>query len=100
MGLKDRLKDNYVTGIVLALVILPATYFSAEGLRSMVVKYKADPYLFPPPAVQLVSLLVSIIFFRILMINLEKEKIAKGYFFIVAIAVFAYFFIYQKLRNN
>ena len=45
MGFKDKLKDNYITGVILAFVILPITYFGAEGIRSVVVKYKADPYL-------------------------------------------------------
>ena len=34
------------------------------------------------------------------MVNFEKEKIGKGYFFIVALAVFTYFFFYQKMRNS
>lgn len=100
MGLKDKLKDSYITGVLFALLILPASYFFANGIRSLVVKYKADPYLYPPPAAQLVSLLFSIIIFRIIMINLQKEKIGKGYLFVLALAVFSYFFIYQKLRNQ
>lgn len=100
MAFKDKLKDNYITGVILAFVILPITYFGAEGIRSVVVKYKADPYLYPPPAAQLISLLFSIIVFRIVMINMQKEKIGKGYLFIVALAVFGYFFIFNKLRNN
>ena len=75
MGFKDKLKDNYITGVILAFVILP-------------------------PAAQLISLLFSIIVFRIVMINMQKEKIGKGYLFIVALAVFGYFFIFNKLRNN
>ncbi|MFZ7114414.1 MAG: hypothetical protein ACO1G9_03460 [Bacteroidota bacterium] len=100
MKLKDRLKDNYLTGVLLAFVVIPVTYFSAEGIRSLYVRYKGDVYLYPPPAVQLISLMVSIILFRIIMVNFEKEKIGKGYFFILAMAVFTYFFFYQKMRNS
>ncbi len=100
MKLKDRLKDNYLTGVVLAFIVLPATYFAAEGIRTLYVRYKGDIYLYPPPAVQLISLMFSIILFRIIMVNFEKEKIGKGYFFIVALAVFTYFFFYQKMRNS
>ena len=96
MKLKDRLKDNYLTGVILAFIVLPATYFAAEGIRTLYVSYKGDQYL----AVQLISLMFSIILFRIIMVNFEKEKIGKGYFFIVALAVFTYFFFYQKMRNS
>lgn len=100
MKLKDRLKDNYLTGVVLALIVIPVTYFASEGLRTLLVRYKGDLYLYPPPAVQLFSLMISIILFRIIMVNFGKEKIGKGYFFVVAMAVFTYFFFYQKMRNQ
>ena len=100
MKLKDRLKDNYLTGVILALLVMPVTYFVSEGLRSIYVCYKGDQYLYPPPAVQLISLVFSILLFRIIMVNLEKEKIGKGYFFVLALAVFTYFFFYQKMRTQ
>lgn len=100
MKYKDKYSDNYGTGVVLAAIVIPVTYLIADGLRSLVVKYKGDPYLYPPPAAQLVSLLFSIILFRILMINLKKEKTGKGYFFILALTTFVYFFIYNKVKTH
>lgn len=100
MKLKDKLNDNYLTGVIIALVIVPVSYFAAEGLRTIAVKIKGNPYLLPPPAAQLASLLVSIILFRIIIVNLEKEKIGKAYFFVVALTTFVYFFFFYKMRNQ
>ncbi len=99
MKLKDKLTDSYLVGAVIAFLFLPFTYFIVESIRSEILIMKADPYLYPPPASQLVTLLFSIIVFRILMINLGKEKLAKGYFFILGMSVFIYFFIYHHLKR-
>ena len=73
MKLKDRLKDNYLTGVILAFIVLPATYFAAEGIRTLYVSYKGDQYLYPPPAVQLISLMFSIIMIRKRMIENMRD---------------------------
>ena len=99
MKLKSKITDTFWNGLIVGIVIVPAFYFLAEGIRKIITIAKEDDYLLRPPVTQLLALLFSIIFFRIIMVNWKKENLGKGFLFIIMVAVICYFISYFKFRN-
>ena len=81
------------------LFTLALTYFLLTWLRSLLIDYYGNPYLLRPPAVQLITMMINIIFFRMLIINFDKEKTGKGFLFITVMITLAYFFIFFKMNR-
>lgn len=99
MKLKSKINDTFWNGLILGVVLVPAFYFFAEGIRKIIAIVKEDDYLLRPPITQLLALLFSIIFFRIIMVNWKKENLGRGFLFVIMIAVICYFISYFKFRN-
>lgn len=99
MNQRKWIKDSFIYGMVSGLISLTVFYFLLTWLRTLLIGYFGNPYMLRPPVVQLITMLINIILFRVLMINLEKEKTAKGFLFITVIATLIYFFILFKLNK-
>lgn len=99
MNLEKWIKDSFIFGMLSGLVSLAIFYFLLTWLRSMLISYFGNPYMLRPPTVQLFTMLINIIFFRLLIINFEKEKTGKGFLFITVIITLAYFFIFFKMNK-
>lgn len=99
MKLKSKITDTFWNGLIAGIVIVPAFYFLAEGIREIITIVKEDDYLLRPPITQLLALLFSIILFRIIVVNWKKENLGKGFLFVIMVAVICYFISYFKFRN-
>ena len=99
MNWEKRIKNSFIFGLVSGIVSLAIFYFMFSWIRSWISNYFGNPYILPPPAVQLLTLLVNIILFRLLMINFKKEQTGKGFLFITVILAFVYFFIFFRINK-
>ncbi|REJ84788.1 MAG: hypothetical protein DWQ44_08110 [Bacteroidetes bacterium] len=91
-------KDRFVSGLVLGAVLLLIFYFAADKVRYLFVLHYNDPYIFAPPRVQLVAMALTLICFRLLLLNFNRERTAKGVLFTTVLATFAYFIWHYKLK--
>jgi hypothetical protein len=94
-----QIKDSFVVGLIGGSVTLVFFFYLFSAIRAMLVSMSGNLYMLRPPAVQLFTMVVNVILFRILIINFQKEKTAKGLLFITVIATLAYFFIFFRLRG-
>jgi hypothetical protein len=99
MNPEKWIKDSFIVGLVSGSVSMVLFYYVFTAIRSALVSYTGNIYMLRPPAVQLFTMLVNVILFRILMINFNKEKTAKGFLFITVITTLAYFFILYRLNK-
>lgn len=99
MNLAKLIRDSFVFGIIGGAVSLVFFFYLFSALRSAVIYYTGNIYILRPPAVHLLAMIINMIFFRLLMINLKKEKTAKGLLLITFMATLAYFFIYFRLNK-
>ena len=93
------IKDSFIAGLIGGTVSLILFYYFFSAMRIMVMNISGNQYILRPPAVQLFTMMINIIFFRILMINLNKEQTAKGFLFITVIVTLIYFFIFFRLNK-
>ena len=100
MSLKNKLADNFTFGLLTGTVLLFVFYFVVNGIRMIFIDKMNDPYLLKPPFAQLICLAMNMIVFRIVMINMEKEKTGKGILFITVITAFVYFVVYYKMSRT
>jgi hypothetical protein len=99
MSLGKSIKDSFVIGLITGLVSIVTVYYLVTAVRSLIVDYYGDPYMLRPPFVQLITMIINVIFFRVVMINYEKEKTGKGIFFITVMATLVYFFIFYRIKR-
>jgi hypothetical protein len=90
-------KDNFILGLITGLISLVVFYYLLTGLRMMIIKYTDDEGILRPPAIQLITMLMNVIIFRLVIINLDREKTAKGILFITVLITLGYFYIFFKV---
>jgi hypothetical protein len=90
--------DSFILGLVTGIVTLIASYISLRAIRLSLVEYYGNPYLFPAPRIELICMLINILFFRIMIVNLQKEKTGRGILFITVILSVTFFFLFFKLN--
>ena len=94
-----KLPDSLLPGIFGGCISLSLFYCLVASIRLIVVNYYQNSYLFQSPKVFLFSLFLNVVLFRFVLINGEKENIAKGILlatFGVSIVYFYYFFRYHN----
>jgi hypothetical protein len=96
MNLERWNKDSFLMGIIAGLVSSVIFYFILNAIRFAVINYYGNPYMLKPPTVQLLVMMVNVILFRLLMINLDKEKTAKGFLFVTVLVSLGYFYFLFK----
>ena len=92
-------KDSFLFGLLCGGASLVVVYYGMSAIRAAIVSYTGNMYVLRPPAVQLFTTIINVIFFRIIMINLNKENTAKGFLFITVIAALAYFAIFFRMNR-
>ena len=90
--------DKFILGLVTGIVSLAVSYFSLRAIRLSVVVHYGDPFIFPAPRIELICLLINILFFRVMIVNLEKEKTGRGILFVTVILSITYFFLFFKFN--
>jgi hypothetical protein len=100
MKLAGRIKDSFLVGMLSGLLSIFCFYFLISLIRNVLVNYYGNEAIMRPPVVQLLTMLLNIIIFRLLMINLEREKTGKGFLFITVLATLVYFFIYFRIKRG
>jgi hypothetical protein len=100
MNLVRRIKDSFVLGIIGGLISSVIFYYIMTAIRVKLIEHFSNENIMRPPVIQLLTMLVNLIVFRILMINLEKEKTGKGFLFVTVLLTLAYFFIYYRMRRS
>lgn len=88
--------DNFILGLITGMITLIISYFSLRAIRLSVAEYYGNPYIFLPPRVELICILINILFFRVMIVNLQKEKTGRGILFITVILSITYFFLFFK----
>jgi hypothetical protein len=96
MRLKERIKDSFVVGMLSGLVTFTLSYFLISFIRNGMINYYSNPYIMKPAAVQLLSMGINIILFRVIIINMKRENTGKGFLFITVLISLAYFFVYFR----
>jgi hypothetical protein len=92
----QKLPDNFLFGVLTALLCLGLSYFLIYGLRLLLINHYGNPFVFAEPKIQLLSVLINIILFRLMTVNLKKEKTGRGILFTTVILTFIYFFLYSR----
>jgi presenilin-like A22 family membrane protease len=100
MNLGKRINDSFAFGLLAGLISLVLFYFLFTAVRTLLINYYGNPYILRPPVVQLLTMLVNIIIFRLMMINYGREKTGKGLLFVTVLSTFIYFFIFLKLNRS
>ena len=90
--------DSFLLGLVTGVVTLVISYFSLRAIRLSVAEYYGNPYIFPAPRIELICMLINILFFRVMIVNLQKEKTGRGILFITVILSITYFFLFYKFN--
>ena len=97
MILKKPVSDSFLLGMLVGIITLLAFNFLINALRIFLVDYTGNPSLLYPPAVQLIALFLNMIFFRLVMVNLDREKTGKGILFITVLSALVYFLLRQQM---
>jgi hypothetical protein len=89
------IKDSFPVGLLGGSLSLVLFYFLLTMIRILLIKSIGNSNLMRPPTVLFLTIIINVILFRILLINLEKEKTAKGLFFITVIGGLSYYIYMQ-----
>jgi hypothetical protein len=90
--------DSFILGFVTGIISLIISYFSLRAIRLLFVEHYGNPYFFPAPRVELICMLINILFFRIMIVNLKKEKTGRGILFITVLLSVTFFYLFFKLN--
>ena len=88
--------DHFLTGLLGGITTLTLTYLGLREVRLALVDYYGNPYFFPAPRIELITILVNIILFRVVIINYGKEQTGRGILFITVILSLAFFFLFYR----
>jgi hypothetical protein len=91
-------EDNFLFGIACGLASMLLTFFAIRTVRLAIVDYYGDPYLFPSPRVELITILINILLFRLAIVNMKKDKTGRGILFITVISSMIFFILFYKFN--
>ena len=90
--------DNFLLGVITGLISLFLIWFGLRSVRLSLIEHYGNPYFFPPPRIELITILINVIIFRIMIVNLKKEKTGRGILFITVILSLAFFYLFFKFN--
>jgi hypothetical protein len=88
--------DNFLFGLFAGLATLLVSYLTFRFVRASLAEHYGNPYFFPAPRIELLAILVNILFFRVMMVNLKREKTGRGILFGTVILAMIFFFLFFK----
>jgi hypothetical protein len=100
MNYKAAFADRYWLGVAAGGVLIPAIYVLLEELRMVVGDAIGRTDFLPPPRIQLFTLAIVLIVFRLMMVNLSREKTGKGLLSVTFLMAVIYVFYSFKFRNG
>lgn len=100
MSYKSAFDDRYALGIAAGGMLIPMIYFLLEKLRITAGDALGKTDFLPAPRIHLFTLAIMLVLFRIVMVNLSREKTGKGLLTITFLAAIAYIFYSFKIRNG
>jgi len=95
-----KIPDSFLLGLISGIMTLGLFYLTIAFVRSLVVEHYNNPYLFGAPKPQLFSIFLNVLVFRIVIVNLDKEKFGKGILFITVLSTLVYFFYYFRYNHS
>src|SRR5688500_16737149 len=90
--------DNFILGLLTGTITLLVSYLSLRAIRLSFAEQFGNPFIFPSPRIELISILINILFFRFMIINLRKEQTARGILFITVILAMIFFILFYKFN--
>ena len=93
-------EDNFLTGLMAGLLSMMMVYAGLRMLRSALAEYYGNPFFFPTPRIELITILCNVILFRIVIINLKKDKTGRGILFITVLLSMIFFYLFFKMNNK
>ncbi len=90
----NKLPDNFFAGMLGGIITLVCSFFILRTARLALAAHFGNPYFFPQPRVELIVILINIIFFRVMIVNLKKEKTGRGILFITVLLAILFFFLF------
>ena len=94
----SKIPDNFFFGLLAGIVMLCLSYAGLRAIRLALVDHYDNPYFFPSPRIELISILINIILFRIVIVNLNNEKTGRGILFITVLLSILFFFLFFKFN--
>jgi len=91
-------QDNFFFGLLAGIASLVLSYLLLRSVRLMFVEHYDNPYIFPAPRVELITILINVILFRIVIVNLNKDKTGRGILFSTVILSITFFFLFYKFN--
>lgn len=91
-------EDNFLIGMIAGMATLILTCFTLRCARLALADYYGNPYFFPSPRVELISILINILFFRVVIVNMQKDKTGRGILFSTVLLSMIFFFLYFKMN--
>jgi hypothetical protein len=91
-------KDNFFFGLLAGLATLVLSYLSLRYVRLMAADHYGNPYIFPAPRVELITILINVLLFRIMIVNIKKEETGKGILFVTVILAITFFILFFKFN--
>ena len=91
-------EDNFFMGMIAGMASLMLTLFVLRSARLALADYYGDPYFFPSPRVELITILINVLLFRVVIVNMKKDKTGRGILFSTVLLSMTFFFLYFKMN--
>ncbi|MEO8086165.1 MAG: hypothetical protein ABI763_05070 [Bacteroidota bacterium] len=91
-------QDNFLLGLFTGIASLFLSWLGLRAIRMALVDYYGNPYFFPSPRIELITILINLILFRVIIVNLKKEKTGRGILFSTVVSSMIFFFLFYKLN--
>jgi hypothetical protein len=91
-------QDNFFFGLFTGIALLFLTYLLLRTVRLAMASHYGNPYFFPSPRIEFITILINIILFRYVIINLKKEKTGRGILFGTVMLAILFFFLFYKFN--
>ena len=93
-------KDLMIHGILLAVAVLVAGYFTLHFLNIWVSHYFFDkPPIFTESTIQVITIFLNVFPFRYFMLKTNREYTGRGILLVTFVVGLSYFFYYLKLNG-
>ncbi|CAN5460176.1 hypothetical protein BH11BAC1_BH11BAC1_22950 [soil metagenome] len=89
-------QDNFLLGLFTGIASLFLSWLALRAIRMALVDYYGNPYFFPSPRIELITMLINLILFRVVIVNLKREKTGRGILFSTVVASMIFFFLFYK----
>lgn len=91
-------EDNFLLGLLMGIATMVLSFLLLRSLRLALVNHYGNPYFFPAPRIELITILINVIIFRIMIVNLQRERTGKGILFVTVILSMLFFILFLKFN--